>query len=335
MGPALGPAGGSYVIYKTQGPATGKGRILVPVVNQRTAALLLQMGGAIAAEQDYELECLQVALVSHHTPVDQARVSFESFQRWTDYTQKLGEELGISVHTQVRVTHNIGKTILETVKYRHVDLLLMGWKGKTTTEGRIFGDVVDTLIRQAPCEVVLVKWATRGQQAKWHFNRWLLPLAGGPNAIAGAELLPGLMRLRYIHFKSEGRNWDQRFFPPEIQLCQVCSPEQEAQVPVVLEEVQQFLHSRFKSVSLVSGDRQKEKLRLPKVSRVKLISEQVSEAIIGQAQQSHIDVVIMGASREGLLKQVIKGNIPEAIASGCDCTVILVRQAISLISIKN
>ncbi|MDB9519294.1 chloride channel protein [Roseofilum reptotaenium CS-1145] len=331
IGPTLGPAGGtSYVIYRTQGPATGKGRILVPVVNQRTAALLLQMAGAIAAEQDYELECLQVALVSHHTPVDQARVSFDAFQRWTNYTEKLGEQLGISVHTQVRVTHDIGKTILETVKYRHVDLLLMGWKGKTTTEGRIFGDVVDTLIRQAPCEVVLVKWATRGQQAKWHFNRWLLPLAGGPNAIAGAELLPGLMRLRYIQFKSKGHNWDQPFFPPEIQLCQVCSPEQKAQVSGMLEEVQQFLHSRLKSVSLVSGDRHKEELRLPKLSRVQLISEQVSEAIIQQAQKSHIDVVIMGASREGLLKQVIKGNIPEAIASGCDCTVILVRQAISL-----
>lgn len=138
------------------------------------------------------------------------------------------------------------------------------------------------------------------------------------------------MRLRYIQFKSKGHNWDQPFFPPEIQLCQVCSPEQKAQVSGMLEEVQQFLHSRLKSVSLVSGDRHKEELRLPKLSRVQLISEQVSEAIIQQAQKSHIDVVIMGASREGLLKQVIKGNIPEAIASGCDCTVILVRQAISL-----
>jgi CIC family chloride channel protein len=38
--------------------------------------------------------------------------------------------------------------------------------------------------------------------------------------------------------------------------------------------------------------------------------------------------VVLGASREGMLKQVIQGNIPEAIARNCDCTVILVRPAI-------
>jgi nucleotide-binding universal stress UspA family protein len=95
-------------------------------------------------------------------------------------------------------------------------------------------------------------------------------------------------------------------------------------VPVVLEEVQQFLLNRLKSL----GDKRHSNLKLPKLTLVKLVSEQVSESIIEQVQHSQIDVVMMGASREGLLKQVIKGNIPEAIASGCDCTVILVRQAI-------
>jgi CIC family chloride channel protein len=37
---------------------------------------------------------------------------------------------------------------------------------------------------------------------------------------------------------------------------------------------------------------------------------------------------VLGASREGLLQQAIKGNIPAVIASGVECTVILVRGAI-------
>ncbi|WP_442942541.1 hypothetical protein [Nostoc sp.] len=41
------------------------------------------------------------------------------------------------------------------------------------------------------------------------------------------------------------------------------------------------------------------------------------------------DVVVLGASREGLLQQAIQGNIPEAIASGVESTVILVRGAIN------
>ncbi|HEY9702172.1 MAG TPA: universal stress protein [Allocoleopsis sp.] len=38
------------------------------------------------------------------------------------------------------------------------------------------------------------------------------------------------------------------------------------------------------------------------------------------------DVVLIGATKEGLLKQVISGNIPEAIARHVHSTVILVRK---------
>ncbi|WP_302849270.1 universal stress protein [Leptolyngbya iicbica] len=38
-----------------------------------------------------------------------------------------------------------------------------------------------------------------------------------------------------------------------------------------------------------------------------------------------MDVILLGASREGLLTQAIKGNIPEAIARRSHCNVILFR----------
>jgi CIC family chloride channel protein len=53
----------------------------------------------------------------------------------------------------------------------------------------------------------------------------------------------------------------------------------------------------------------------------------VVEAVVDMAQKNQCDVIILGASREGLLQQAIQGNIPEAIARNSDCTVILVRKA--------
>jgi CIC family chloride channel protein len=41
------------------------------------------------------------------------------------------------------------------------------------------------------------------------------------------------------------------------------------------------------------------------------------------------DVVVLGASREGMLQQAIKGNIPAAIALRVESTVILVRGSIN------
>jgi CIC family chloride channel protein len=55
----------------------------------------------------------------------------------------------------------------------------------------------------------------------------------------------------------------------------------------------------------------------------------VSEGVINLVKTEGFDVVVLGASREGLLQQAIQGNIPEAIASGVESTVILVRGAIN------
>jgi chloride channel protein, CIC family len=47
--------------------------------------------------------------------------------------------------------------------------------------------------------------------------------------------------------------------------------------------------------------------------------------MIDLAAEKQCDAIILGASREDLLQQTIQGNIPEAIAQGSDCTVIVVR----------
>ena len=54
-------------------------------------------------------------------------------------------------------------------------------------------------------------------------------------------------------------------------------------------------------------------------------SNSVPEAITDLASKNQCDVVVVGATREGFLTRVVNGNIPEAIARGCNCTVILVR----------
>ncbi|MHC5832274.1 MAG: universal stress protein, partial [Nostoc sp.] len=98
----------------------------------------------------------------------------------------------------IRVTHDVAQAILETINEEHIDLMLMGWKGSTSTPGRIFGDVVDSIIRQAPCEVVLVKLGTTPLSplpTPHSFNRWLVPMAGGPNSRLAIKLLPALLTL--------------------------------------------------------------------------------------------------------------------------------------------
>ena len=283
----------SYVVYQTRSPATGKGRLLVPLSNPDTAPALIKLAAAIAQQQDYELECLHVIVISRSQAPAEAEVRTTAGRRLLRQAEAIGRTWDLQIHTQIRVAHDPAQAMLETIHERHIDRILMGWEGKTTTPGRVFGSAVDTIIRQAACELVLVKLVEQPT-----FNHWLLPIAGGPNAQAALRLLPALATL--------GKS-------PDVRICQVFNHEPSAQDISALRQVQQALSPL---------------LSCPTLSRP-IVSDSIAEAIVRLAWREDCDVIILGASRESLLNQVLHGNVPAAIARHSKRTVILVRGAIA------
>jgi len=183
--------------------------------------------------------------------------------------------------------------MLETIKERHIDLILMGWKGNTATPGRVFGSAVDTIVRQAACDVVVIKLSKATT-----FDHWLVPIAGGPNSQQALRLLPALTTLSPS---------------PTVEICQVFNSMDSAEDNVLLHQAVDQLSSQ---------------VHYPVVA-CPAWGPSVSEAILHLAVRDACDVIVLGASREGLLQQAIKGNIPEAIARYGDRTIILVRGAIA------
>ncbi|MEB3294105.1 MAG: universal stress protein, partial [Synechococcales bacterium] len=269
------------------------------IANPKTAMPLMQMAAAIAQAQRYELECLQVISVSRLRSPAETDVSTVMSRKLLKLTNKLRQQWDIPIHTQIRVSHDISHAILETLEERRIDLLLMGWNGVNHTPGRVFGSVVDTMIRQATCDVVLVKMATQpSTSGDMSFDRWLLPMAGGPNSRHALRLLPAFLKLA-----------DHPAVRPQVRLCYVSSPQETEVKVILLEEAVLALKNRVSA----------------SVEATALCSTSVPDAIVDLAEKDQCDVIILGATREGLLQQVMKGNIPEAIARQCNCTVILVR----------
>jgi len=281
----------SQVIYQTRSPETGRGRLLLPLSNPKTADTLLKLAIAIAGDHQYEIECLHVVVVPRHQAPAEATVSTAAGQRLLGQAMRQGQAWHIPVHTQVRVTHDLDSAILQVIKERHIDLVLMGWKGTTTTPGRIFSRVIDTMIRQAACHVVLIKL-----QENAHFDRWFVPLAGGPNAQQAIQLLPALVSLSKA---------------PKIKLCQVFEPDHGAPDITILEKATHFLQQHLDA----------------DLTTIPICAKSVSEALLDCAHHHHSQVIVMGASREGLLQQAIHGNIPATIARSSEQTVILVRSS--------
>jgi CIC family chloride channel protein len=124
-------------------------------------------------------------------------------------------------------------------------------------------------------------------------------MAGGPNAPIAIKLLPALVTLENTC---------------EIRLTQVVKPGELAPDMTVLEEsTRQLMRNRNLYSNVVAASLQ---------------AESVIAGVIELVKTEDFDVVVLGASREGLLQQAIQGNIPESIASGVGSTIILVRSAI-------
>lgn len=288
LGPQAQP---SYVVYRQQGPATGQGRLLVPIANPQVADYLINMAAAIAQNFHYELECVHVLPVPRSMPPQEAKIDLACFEPLRQAVNHHAETSELPIHFQVRVAHEVGRTLLEVIKERHIDLVLMGWYGPSLTPGRVMGGVVDTLVRQAPCQVMVVR---PGRNLA--LNRWLVPTAGGPNAQIAQQLLPGLLTLAKT---------------PEVRLCSVCQPvEGKCLTPQHLSELAEGLE-----VSL----------HRPVHTHV-VTNDSAAEAIVSLSQKYWSDAILMGASRENLMSQVLRGNIPLEIAQQTDITVILLRQ---------
>ncbi|NEO29864.1 MAG: universal stress protein [Symploca sp. SIO3C6] len=296
----------SYVVYQTRAPAIGRGRMLVPIANPETAPVLLRIATAIARDRDYEIECLQVIIVSRSYDPTQTEVNTTKSRKLLQEAQQLGQNWNISIHTQIRVSHDTAQAILETINERHINLILMGWKGlPSKNPGRIFGSIVDTLIRQAPCELVLVKLGQKDRRLSkettvpfcslplaWY--RWLVSIAGGPPSNHVLKIMPALLAMSKA---------------PEILVTQVFPSSTLTPDTTALKQAKNLLNQQVNV----------------QVEAIAAFSNSVSEGVIKLASELKCDVVVLGASREGLLQQVIKGNIPEAIARGVDTTVILLR----------
>ncbi len=286
----------SYPIYQTRSPSTGRSKILVLVNNPKTVPTLMEIACTIAQAHEYEIECLHIITVNRNRSPMETPVESGKARRLLRQAQQAAKQWQMDIHTQIRVAHDTTQAVLEVTQQERVSLILLGWRGKDFTPGRVFGDVVDVLIRQAHCHLMVVR-LDPSLKPIGSWNRWLVPIGGGPNAqIAIQEFLPALIKL--------GNQ-------SHIDLCQVFKPGQDNVDIKLMQADADFL---------------KGKVRCP-IHIHKLIADKIADSIIEFATQQQIDTIVLGASREGLLKQVVRGNIPETIARHSPCTVILLRAA--------
>lgn len=137
-------------------------RILVAYDGSEGARAALRQGIDLAKALNAELSCV---LVEEHLPHYAASLSEvkaakeqidEHFRALAKQARDLAALSGIDMETIVRQGHEV-ETIVTTAKGGRFELLVIGYHGHSAIFGRIMGSTAQSIVRLAPCPVLLAK----------------------------------------------------------------------------------------------------------------------------------------------------------------------------------
>lgn len=267
---------------------TSNYRILVPIANPDTAETLLRMAGSLTREKQGEVIALRVITVAYQVPLSEGQRKAASERVLLDRALAQAVEEEFEIQTMTRVSRDIAQGILDTAREERVDKILLGWQTPSRTFGTSLGRIIDPVMQNAPCDVLIVKgtqWA--------EVNSILLPTAGGPNAPVAAQLAANFSRL-----------YGARVTGLYIQVGRA--------TPARMEENQAIVEETFAD------------LEFPQPPEIKvIIAENVVEGVLREAE-SH-DLLLIGASEEGIFDQFAFGSIPQQIVDRCSKTALMVK----------
>ena len=113
---------------------------------------------ALAKERDAEIEAITVVRVPRkyelegELPPDVAARVDSSLEE----ARALGIDHGVEVHGDVVRARSIGHAIVDEATRRHADLIVLGSSPRWRRQSRFFSPTVDFVLRNAPCEVLVV-----------------------------------------------------------------------------------------------------------------------------------------------------------------------------------
>jgi len=266
--------------------------VLIPVADEQQAHMLSILGSAIAKDQDGELFALHVVRVPLQLSLSEGRHFLREGKPLLEEVIKHSTEVDVPVHTMIRMGHNVGKAIIDTAIKRQSNLILLGWPGYTESKDKAFGRVIDYVSRNPPCDLAVVRFRKREE-----LRRILVPTAGGPNTSLALELAI-----------SQARQYEeQERIKPTITALYVVREG---------EEEKGRWAGRMLEQTVAPYD-------YPLETKV-VTAPDVVTGILREAEGYNL--VILGATREGLFEQLLWGAIPRRVAEECPKTVIMVKR---------
>ena len=172
----------------------GEYTILVPVEDLRVAGRLIEVASALMPVQEGEARgkviTLGVVEIPEELALTEGAVPARMHRQLLGRLRRPGRSPRVELRTLVRVHRQVWQGIIEAAREEDVDLILLGWSGRTEDgagASAVLGTTIDEAVRNAPCDIAVAKGLNL-QTAR----RILVPIRGGPHAALAFKLATGL-----------------------------------------------------------------------------------------------------------------------------------------------
>lgn len=265
-------------------------RVLVPLANPDHVNQLIKLAAAVAAKHQGEIVALRVVEISEQTPAYHEAAYLDKEKQVLELARSQARQYKVPITSLIRVGRNVAQAMLETSREQNCDLIVLGWKGHTSTVGRILGSVVDDIVNSARTDVMLIKLT--GDKL---LQKFLLPTAGGAHAQRAEKYIASLIG----------------FLGGSLT---VCSVESSDAATDRINKVNERLDQTVARITKTYGFNPESKI---------ITHNSVSDGIIQEAENH--DAIVIGASGHSIYPRVLFGSIPESIAKNSNQPVILIK----------
>ena len=294
---------GRAVEVAAQTVEAARHEILVSVANPLTAKSLIKMAVILGrVRQESTLAALSVVKMPGATPLELAQEVLDRQENGRKALLKqvadYAHEQGVPVRTLLRATRGISSGILGVAEARGgVGLILMGWRGQLTTQ-RVEGSVVKDVVHSALCDVAVLRDRGVGEG---DIKRVLVPIGGGPHARLA-------LRLAWDIAKAEGGC---------LTVLRILPPAGEVDMEVEMDVLRQLVEDELGEIP--------EEVTF-RLKRSPSVAEGILAEVAKTEDREDYDLIAIGASEEWFLRNLLFGSIPDRVADGAPCSVLMVRK---------
>ncbi|WP_129673889.1 glucosyl-3-phosphoglycerate synthase [Candidatus Chloroploca sp. Khr17] len=156
--------------------------VLMPARDPDKVQVLLPTATALAHHHNGRVIILGIAQVPEGQPLSDGMLETRRIRAGYDTLRDLNAS-GVPVSTMIMVAHDLTEGIRTAVKEQAAGMILLGWQADQSSSERLFGPPIDTLLREPPCDVVVIRL-----QDGERWRRVLLPVRGGPHTPLACEV---------------------------------------------------------------------------------------------------------------------------------------------------